>query len=107
MRMWNINPTMMCRKHLLGEHLECHMFVGAILKGKSINGYINRGLVEVHNIKFRHDELVKEMIKRGYNHKSPLPNFEAWEAGNIDILKNFDDLTMRCPECRINGEFKK
>ena len=28
MRMWMVNPGFMCNKHLLGEHVECHMLVG-------------------------------------------------------------------------------
>lgn len=42
MRMWKVNPKNMCRQHLLGEHVECHMFVGAILKGISLSGYIKK-----------------------------------------------------------------
>ena len=99
MRMWGINPEILCRQHLLGEHLECHMFVGAILKHKSLKGYIDKGLVEVHMLKLRHDELVNEMTKRGYTHASPLPDFVSWVEGELNIPKNFDDLTTRCPEC--------
>lgn len=38
MRMWNINPRYMCRKHLLGEHVETHMLVGSLRKEKSVQG---------------------------------------------------------------------
>ena len=72
MRMWNLNPKQMCDKHLLGEHLEMHMFVGAIKKGKSIKGFITTGLVRVYEIQNRHDQLANEMIGRGMNHKAPL-----------------------------------
>ena len=37
MRMWMIDPTMLCTKHLLGEHVELHMFVGTINKNKKLN----------------------------------------------------------------------
>ena len=36
MRMWMIDPKLLCRKHLLGEHLEIHMFVGTINKGINV-----------------------------------------------------------------------
>jgi len=104
MRMWNVNPKTMCRKHLLGEHLECHMFVGSILLGKSIEGYIVRGQVEVHNIKNRHDELVAEMERRGYNHESPLAEFPAWTAGSVNTVENVEELKRRCPDCRTLAE---
>jgi len=28
MRMWMLNPKALCRKHLMGEHVEIHMLVG-------------------------------------------------------------------------------
>lgn len=67
MRMWMVNPEMLCRKHLLGEHLECHMFVGTILAGKSLKGYVDNGLVEVDSLVQRHNDLAVEMSKRGTN----------------------------------------
>ena len=36
MRMWLVPPSHMCRKHLLGEHVELHMLLGTLKKGKSI-----------------------------------------------------------------------
>ena len=36
MRMWNVDPKLMCNKHLLGEHVEMHMFFGTIQKGISM-----------------------------------------------------------------------
>lgn len=99
MRMWNINPKFLCRQHLLGEHLEMHMFAGCIRKGKNIQGYIDKGLVEIHNIKKRHDTLADEMATRGYNHKSDL-QFEVQEhTGKIDIDRSTKDLQNRCREC--------
>jgi len=99
-RQWNIKPSLLCRKHLLGEHVECHMLAGAIAKGKNIDGFINGGLVEVHNTRNRHDELVEEMKRRGYNHKSPLPEFKEYHAGNVSVSVSLADLSERCPDCR-------
>ena len=62
MRMWLVTPKLMCDKHLLGEHVEMHMFVGCLLKGKSIQGYIDKGLVDVSLLTARHGALVKEML---------------------------------------------
>jgi hypothetical protein len=100
MRMWNIEPKKMCRQHLLGEHVECHMFVGCLNKNKSIQGYIDKGLVEVHNIEKRHNKLVCEMKRRGFNHKSPLPKYKNKIAGKINSKMNTIELNKRCPECR-------
>jgi hypothetical protein len=43
MRMWMVWPELMCRKHLLGEHVEIHMLLGALNKGHRVQGFINKG----------------------------------------------------------------
>lgn len=103
MKMWMVDPKLMCRKHLLGEHVELHMFVGAINKAKNLDGYIDKGLLEVHNIIKRHKRIVKEMLKRGYNHKSNISEDYYWIPlywGKIDRKANLKELAKRCPECR-------
>lgn len=102
MRMWNVNPRIMCRQHLLGEHLEMHMFMGYIKRGKSIQGYIQKGLVEVWQIRSRHDELVEEMKRRGYCHSSPMnEDLSNCIEGDIDVEKSLSELLDRCEECRF------
>ena len=98
--MWNVNPKFLCNKHLLGEHVEMHMYVGCILKRTSLKGYIDKGLVEVHNIRQRHDELVQEMISRKINHKSELKNFNSWIEGNVDGTNSIKELCKRCKNCK-------
>ena len=100
MRMWMIDPTMLCRKHLLGEHVELHMFVGTINKNKKLYGYRENGLVEVHNIKSRHAELVSEMYSRGMNHNSPLQKFKVFNFGFVDIDNSYNELLKRCTHCK-------
>ena len=105
MRQWMVDPKLLCRQHLLGEHTENHMYIGCIKKGTSLKGYIEKGLVEVHNIQSRHDELAKEMIARGYNHKSPLDCSNLlWEEGSVDSLNNIKELKIRCPHCKERME---
>ena len=100
MRMWKVNPKLLCTKHLLGEHVEMHMFVGTIVRGKRIAGFIDTGLVEVHYISRRHQELADEMNLRGFRHKSPLPKFKVFRAGWVDVKANLLELIRRCPDCR-------
>jgi hypothetical protein len=94
-----VNPHKMCRQHLLGEHVECHMFVGTIRHGKNVQGYLDKGLLEIHNIQNRHDELVKEMLRRGYKHNSPI-SFVSKKSGKIDSRQNVILLHDRCEKCR-------
>lgn len=102
MRMWMVDPKMLCRQHLLGEHRELHMLVGTILKNVSLQGYLENGLVEPQRIEERHEQLVKEMKRRGYNHNSELREFEyKGKKGVVDINKSILDLHSRCAECKV------
>jgi len=114
MRQWMVNPKIMCRKHLLGEHVEHHMFLGTMLKGKSIGGYIDNDLLEPTALWKRHEELVGEMKSRGYNHNSPfqleLPEImwlhdkyaHVWQH-RIDRDASYKELVSRCPECKARS----
>ena len=109
MRLWMVDPSTMCRQHLLGEHCECHMFYGAMKKGTKMDGYVNKHYLEVRSLQKRHDDLAIELVNRGYNHKSPL----IVESCVLDSLSDFVrnslmnehmgmvDLHTRCNECRI------
>ena len=99
MRMWMVDPQHMCRQHLLGEHLELHMFVGTIKKGVSLEGYVNAGLVETSSIAFRHEQLVQEMEKRGYKHGSPLTYVDLLDQGEVSRALAREELLKRCAAC--------
>jgi hypothetical protein len=101
MRMWMVDPKKMCRKHLLGEHVEIHMMVGTLLQGRSIDGFLDRGLLEPQNALARHDALVAEMVARGFAHRSPLPVFPRYpRAGAVSRERSELELAERCAGCR-------
>ena len=103
MRMWGINTKELCNQHLLGEHLEMHMFAGCIKKGLSLKGYYENKLVCTNLIKKRHDELADEMISRNTRHNSPMEDIgflKDIKYGEIDIEANKIELSKRCLECR-------
>ena len=101
MRMWMIDPKMLCRKHLLGEHNEIHKHRHNFVKHHSIEG--RRGQIEPLKMQKRHNELVIEMINRGYNHKSPYiqPDLSYYNLDDfvVDEKKSLKDLSERCSEC--------
>ena len=101
--MWNVDPKILCRQHLLGEHREMHALIGSLRKGRSIKGHIEKGQVEVHNILKRHDALAKEILRRGWRHIKPLSakGVKLYKAGKVDSAENKKELGRRCPECRI------
>jgi hypothetical protein len=75
MRIWDIPPKILCRQHLLGEHRELHA-IWVILtkkkKGYSYHPETLRWVGKLHALYNRHEKLVTEMRRRGYNHNSPL-----------------------------------
>ena len=65
------DPKTLCRNHLLGEHFELHKFRHMFVKKRDMTTRIKRNQIFPSLMKQRHDELVCEMIRRGYNHNSP------------------------------------
>lgn len=97
-----VDPRIMCRNHLLGEHSEIHLFVWNIDAGHSVRGYIDKGLLEIHNLYDRHEDLARELRRRGYRHNSELD--AKWKMakkeGSIDRQKSLRALIGRCAKCR-------
>ena len=98
--MWMTDVTKMCRKHLLGEHVEHHMFVGSL--HKDLTGYVANGLLQAASLTQRHDIIAAEMTRRGYTHRSPLPQHTVplqLQSSTVDTVRSTQDLTTRCSEC--------
>ena len=112
MRQWMVDPKIMCRKHLLGEHVEHHMLLGTLKKKKNVQGYVDKNLFEPQRLFSRHAELVKEMYRRKFNHQSELTE----DSSVLDYLprnqynnvinkeESLKELLRRCPECRKRYE---
>ena len=112
MRLWMVNPAIMCRQHLLGEHRETHTFAGTLRKKINIDGYLIEGELDPRLLVARHEELVREMLRRGYGHYSPIdvPDFSYLNLQE-DYYINFDAslklLLSRCETCRERYEQSK
>lgn len=109
MRMWMVNPEILCRQHLLGEHLECHTFLGTLKKGSNIKGYLQNNLLEPKSLITRHNQLATEILNRGYNHHSPMEEQESEYLNHlskeelntkINVSKSLAELLSRCERCR-------
>jgi len=104
--MWMVDPKIMCRQHLLGEHVEHHMFMGTIKKKKNLQGYVDNNLFEYLSLVNRHKELVFEMLNRGFKHNSELIVYDGSYLNNkiwnskVDRIKSLKELLDRCSECR-------
>lgn len=105
MRMWMCNPLILCKDHILGEHLELHMLEGSIKKNKNLGRFLTDKLVDPSQIQARHDILVQEFARRGYpsglDHKTPLhADGLILQDNPIDTDKSLQDLLSRCEKCR-------
>jgi hypothetical protein len=74
-RIWDLEPGLLCRSHLLGEHRELHGLWNILTLGKA--GYRHhpetlRWEGRLRALYLRHEALVAEMLRRGYRHHSPL-----------------------------------
>ena len=103
MRMWMVDPRIMCRKHLLGEHVELHMIAASLRLGRRIDGYVAHNCVEPRAIARRHAALAKEMTRRGYRHASPLkqPRVLAHQHPTARVRRAdaLRELRRRCEAC--------
>ena len=104
MRMWMLDPKLLCRKHLLGEHGEIHKFRHNFTKKHKMDG--RKGQIAPEQMQRRHDELALEMRRRGYNHNSPYeqPDVSYLPEMLVDVKKSIADLTHRCEECKLRIE---
>lgn len=91
MRIWDVPPSSLCRQHLLGEHRELHGLWNILTKHGGRGGYsqhpeTKRWVGKLKALYLRHEALVKEMSKRGYEHRSPLDKRLARGKVKQDVL---------------------
>ena len=102
-----VDPKILCRNHLLGEHLELHILASKLNEGRKIAGFIAHGLVDPALAAGRHEELVKEMRRRGYKHASPMAELPGkLEKGCVEPEANLRVLADRCGQCRERIQLK-
>ncbi len=95
MRIWDIKPEILCRKHLLGEHRELHALWTVITQEKT--GYSRhpetlRWVGKLKSLYNRHDALVSEMKSRGYKHNSDLNRkFAKGESVQTAFINTLDE----------------
>jgi hypothetical protein len=93
MRIWDIHPKYLCRKHLLAEHRELHGLWNILVVHKGKGGYSRhpetlRWVGKTLALYRRHELLVQEFTSRGYNHRTPLNKTYASGKSNQDTLIN-------------------
>ena len=113
MRVWDIHPKHLCRKHLLAEHRELHGLWNILTKHKGKGGYSRhpetlRWVGKRKALYLRHEALVKEFSARGYSHHTPLEKRRATGSGSqkafINTLKEQKVLLKTKPcDCLLDS----
>jgi len=93
MRVWDIEPKYLCRKHLLAEHRELHGLWNILTLHKGQGGYSRhpetlRWVGKTKALYNRHEALTREFIKRGFNHYTPLDKTLAKGSDTQDAYIN-------------------
>ncbi len=110
MRMWMVDPKILCKQHLMGEYREHFAIAGLMRLKRNFFGYIRNNLVEPKSIKDRFYAIRNEMLNRGYkpekDWKEPDVSYLPEEIQNykVDVQSSQDDLLNRCTECRSRFE---
>jgi hypothetical protein len=91
MRVWDIHPKHLCRKHLLAEHRELHGLWNILTIHGGRGGYSRhpetlRWRGKLKALYRRHQALAAEFARRGYRHFSPLDPRKATGQGSQDIF---------------------
>jgi len=112
MRIWDVPPRQLCRQHLLGEHRELHGLWNILTVHNGVGGYSHhpetqRWVGKTRALFERHERLVAEMDRRGYQHKSPLDPAAATGPRTQDTFIDFPDdqkrlLTLKPCECLLS-----
>ena len=113
MRIWDIHPKYLCRKHLLAEHRELHGLWNILTKHKGRGGYSRhpetlRWVGKQKALYLRHEMLVKEFARRGYQHRTPLDKRRATGSGVQRVFINTPKeqkaiLTNKTCQCLLRG----
>lgn len=91
MRIWDLDPQYLCRRHLLAEHRELHAVWNILTLRSGRGGYARhpetlRWKGKLRALYGRRRLLANELIRRGYVHRSPLDKRLASGASSQKVL---------------------
>lgn len=110
-RIWDLEPELLCRQHLLGEHRELHGLWNVLTLHGGTGGYARhpetlRWAGRTRALYLRHERLVAEMRRRGYAHRSELDERHASGARRQTVLLDSPEvqralLTAKACDCLL------
>jgi hypothetical protein len=89
LRVWDIDPRKLCRRHLLAQHNEIHGIWSIIVnerRGYAHHPETNRWRGRLGALHVRHAATAGELIERGFRHNSPLPDAPLADACEQPLL---------------------
>jgi len=105
-RMWMVDPRIMCTRHLCREHCEIHRLVSNLRKGRNVRKYLLQQVIDISSIYARHKEIEEEIMARGGKLDSPLSvaecvAFARWYGSTtINMGRSLSDLSCCCKQCQ-------
>jgi Pyrimidine dimer DNA glycosylase len=110
-RVWDLHPSLLCDRHLLGEHRELHTIWTILTTGSC--GYARhpetrRWRGRLAALYLRHEAQVAEMSRRGFRHASPLdPGLATGAAEQAELIDSLvaqrERLASRECGCFLSG----
>lgn len=103
-RQWLANPSLMCSKHINGEHAEAHGFMSRMHQGHSLEGFIVADMFfGAEYVKFRHDLLAQFLPNHSTDLELDTQVLRDYPliVPEMDALKNsLSVLISRCSDCQ-------
>lgn len=105
-RIWGLEPHEFCKDHLLLEHAQLHMIVGALARGRDLSSYVTAGHIDLRSLASRHAIVVSEMNRRGLRHRTALSIPDSLKYGDvespeIDVERSKAELSKLCINCAM------
>ena len=111
MRMWMLNPKIMCHNHLAGEWRELFTIVDHLQRKRKVDKYITNNCLELQSIQERYVELKKEKKRRKHKKFKQLPLDydisylpQEHQEYKVDTEASLKDLLSRCEKCKRRYE---
>ncbi len=109
MRIWDVSPHKLCRNHLLGEHSELHGIWSILTqdkKGFAQHPEVVRWRGKLKALYRKHQVIVEEMRRRGYQHNSPLdPELATGDECQLEYVDSLQEqlriLASRGCDCEV------
>jgi hypothetical protein len=94
MRVWDIPPSELCNRHLVGEHAEIHAVWSVITgnkKGYASHPEVERWRGNLSALARRHFQVAAEMSLRGFRHSSPTRPEVEGDPGPVELIASVDE----------------